>query len=79
MLGLALFVRFSEMDLSTRFRRARGRRGAGEDADVDAAVDADRRMRVTFMVVGVVRDERRVGSCGLEVILRVRAVSVIKV
>ena len=65
------------MDLSTRFRRARGRRGVGED--VEAAVDADRRMRVTFMVVGVVRDERRVGSCGLEVILRVRAVSVIKV
>ena len=59
------------MDLSTRFRRARGRRGAGEDVDVDA--DADRRMRVTFMVVEVVRDERRFGS-GLDVILRVRAV-----
>lgn len=65
------------MDLSTRFRRARGRRGAGEDADAD--VDADRRMRVTFMVVGAVRDERRVGSCGLDVILRVRVASVIKV
>ena len=74
---MALFVRFSEMDLSTRFRRARGRRGAGEDVDVDA--DTDRRMRVTFMVVGVVRDERRVGSCGLDVILRVRVASVVKV
>ena len=55
--------------------RARGRRGAGEDADTGADVDADadRRIRVTFMVVGAVRDERRVGSCGLDVILRVRS------
>ena len=42
---MALFVRFSEMDLSTRLRRARGRRGAGEDVDAD--VDASSSARIT--------------------------------